>query len=54
MKVKFRKTAFYRCMILLVVGVLMMTSVGLVRAKSISISYQEEVVFFKKSKDFID
>ena len=50
MKVKFRKTAGYRLMSLLVIGTLMMTSFGMVQAKSTSTSYQEEAVSSKKTK----
>lgn len=50
MKVKFRKTAGYRLMSLLVIGTLTMTSFGMVQAKSTSTSYQEEAVSSKKTK----
>lgn len=47
---KFRKTAGYRLMSLLVIGTLTMTSFGMVQAKSTSTSYQEEAVSSKKTK----
>ena len=50
MKVKFRKTAVYRFMSLLVIGTLTMTSFGMVQAKSTSTSYQEEAVSSKTTK----
>ncbi|WP_426003988.1 S8 family serine peptidase [Bacillus sp. DWP3-1] len=50
MKLKFRKTAGYRLMSLLVIGTLTMTSFGMVQAKSTSISYQEEAVSSKTTK----
>ncbi|WP_144494303.1 S8 family peptidase [Bacillus pumilus] len=50
MKLKFRKTAGYRLMSLLVIGTLTMTSFGMVQAKSTSTSYQEEAVSSKTTK----
>ncbi|MDR4249356.1 S8 family serine peptidase [Bacillus pumilus] len=50
MKLKFRKTAGYRLMSLMVIGTLTMTSFGMVQAKSTSTSYQEEAVSSKTTK----
>ncbi|MGM0968348.1 MAG: S8 family serine peptidase [Bacillota bacterium] len=50
MKLKFRKTAGYRLMSLLVIGTLTMTSFGTVQATSTSTSYQEEAVSSKTTK----
>ncbi|WP_319610793.1 S8 family serine peptidase [Bacillus pumilus] len=50
MKLKFRKTAGYRLMSLLVIGTLTMTSFGTVQATSTSTSYQEEAVSSKITK----
>ncbi|MGG0858383.1 S8 family serine peptidase [Bacillus pumilus] len=50
MKLKFRKTANYRLMSLMVIGTLTMTSFGMVQAKSTSTSYQEEAVSSKTTK----
>ncbi|RAU06942.1 peptidase S8 [Bacillus pumilus] len=50
MKLKFRKTASYRLMSLLVIGTLTMTSFGTVQATSTSTSYQEEAVSSKTTK----
>ncbi|MCY9574895.1 S8 family serine peptidase [Bacillus xiamenensis] len=47
---KFRKTAVYRLMSLLVIGTLTMTSFGMVQAKSTSTSYQEEAVSSKTTQ----
>ncbi|WP_282061139.1 S8 family peptidase [Bacillus pumilus] len=50
MKLKFRKTAGYHLMSLLVIGTLTMTSFGTVQATSTSTSYQEEAVSSKTTK----
>lgn len=50
MKLKFRKTAGYRLMSLLVIGTLTMTSFGTVQATSTATSYQEEAVSSKTTK----
>jgi len=50
LKLKFRKTAGYRLMSLLVIGTLTMTSFGTVQATSTSTSYQEEAVSSKTTK----
>ncbi|PCK21678.1 peptidase S8 [Bacillus pumilus] len=53
MEVKFRKTAVYRLMSVLVIGTLTMTSFGMVQAKSTSTSFQEEAVSSKLTKSKI-
>nr|WP_257215495.1 S8 family peptidase [Bacillus pumilus] len=50
---KFRKTAVYRLMSVLVIGTLTMTSFGMVQAKSTSTSFQEEAVSSKLTKSKI-
>ncbi|OLP66538.1 Bacillopeptidase F precursor [Bacillus pumilus] len=50
MKLRFRKTTVYRFMSVLVIGTFIMTSFGMVQAKSTSTSYHEEAVSPKTTK----